>query len=232
MTNEEPTHRREIRSFVLRAGRMTDAQRRALEQDWPRFGIDFVPGATIDLDACFGRLAPHVVEIGFGNGETLTALASADPARDYLGVEVHAPGVGHLLRIAAQRELRNLRVIRHDAVEVLRDALAPDSLDAVLILFPDPWHKKRHNKRRLVQGPLLDLLASRLRPGGELALATDWEPYAQQMLELLSVHPRFRNLAPGGTGYAPRPAWRVPTRFERRGQRLGHGVRDLAFARC
>jgi tRNA (guanine-N7-)-methyltransferase len=231
MTNEDTTSRREIRSFVLRAGRITDAQRRALDELWPRFGIDVVPGTRIDLDARFGRVAPRVLEIGFGNGENVAALAAADPARDFVGVEVHPPGVGRLLRLAAEHDLRNLRVLRHDAVALLRDALEPDALDAVLILFPDPWHKKRHHKRRLVQRPFLDLLASRIRLGGQLALATDWEPYAQQMLELLTAHPQFRNLAPGGSGYAPRPAWRLQTRFERRGERLGHGVWDLAFAR-
>ncbi|MFO1425877.1 MAG: tRNA (guanosine(46)-N7)-methyltransferase TrmB [Steroidobacteraceae bacterium] len=221
---------RAIRSFVLRAGRITAAQQRALEELWPRYGVDIAPAATLDLDALFGRRAPHVVEIGFGNGDNLAALAAAHPERDYLGIEVHRPGVGRLLLAAQAAGLTNLRIACHDAVEVLQRALPPASLDEVLILFPDPWHKKRHHKRRLVQPEFVELVASRLRSGGLLELATDWEPYAQQMLEVLGASASFENVAAGG-GCVPRPDWRAVTRFERRGTRLGHGVWDLAFRR-
>ena len=220
---------RRIRSFVVRAGRMTEAQRLALERCWPRYGLDFA-AEPLDLDHCFGRSAPRVLEIGFGNGETLAALATAHPERDYLGIEVHRPGAGHLLRLAEERGLTNLRVICHDAVEVIEQRIAPASLDEVLILFADPWHKKRHHKRRLVQAPFVALLASRMRPGATLRLATDWEPYAQQMLEVLNDSADFVNASPD-RGFVPRPAWRTATRFERRGERLGHGVRDLTFRR-
>jgi tRNA (guanine-N7-)-methyltransferase len=224
---------RAVRSFVLRAGRITDAQQRALTDLWPRYGLD-VPDAEaatpFDLDAIFGRSAPRALEIGFGNGENLASLASANPQRDYLGVEVHRPGVGRLMLAAQAAGLTHLRVLCHDAVEVLQRCVAPASLDEVLILFPDPWHKKRHNKRRLVQTSFVDLVASRLRAGGVLELATDWEPYAQQMLEVLGANDRFENLSPDGT-WMPRPQWRSVTRFERRGTKLGHGVWDLAFRR-
>jgi tRNA (guanine-N7-)-methyltransferase len=225
---------RRIRSFVVRAGRMTDAQRLALERLWPRYGIDLpAAGAAarlLDLDAAFGRSAPRLLEIGFGNGETLAALAAAHPERDHLGIEVHRPGVGHLLRLAERQALTNLRVICHDAADVLEFHLGPASLDEVLILFADPWHKKRHHKRRLIQPPFVALLASRLRPGGRLHLATDWQPYAEQMLEVLEASQEFANEAAGG-GFVPRPPWRLPTRFEQRGVRLGHGVWDLSYRR-
>lgn len=239
--NPEESPRRGIRSFVLRAGRITPAQQRALEEVWPRLGVDLPADcAALDLDAVFGRAAPHALEIGFGNGENLLALAAAEPARDFIGVEVHRAGVGHLLLRADEAGLSNLRVICHDAVEVLERHIAPGTLDEVLVLFPDPWHKKRHHKRRLIQPAFVELVASRLRPGGRLQLATDWEPYARQMLEVLSACPALRNLAPeAGTaaavgaepGFVPRPAWRALTRFERRGHRLGHGVWDLSFGK-
>ena len=228
--NHDTESPRGIRSFVIRAGRVTDAQRRALDELWPRHGIDFDPGRALDLDAAFGRRAPRTLEIGFGNGDNLAALAAAHPERDYLGIEVHRPGVGRLLLRAEQARLHNLRVVAHDAVEVLRTMLAPGTLDEALILFPDPWHKKRHHKRRLVQPPFIALLASRLRAGGTLALATDWAPYAEWMLEAIAAVPQLENLAPDGR-FVPRPAWRIPTRFERRGERLGHEVFDLAFRR-
>lgn len=228
--NHDTESPRGIRSFVIRAGRVTEAQRLALDRCWPRYGIDFDPTRPLDLDACFGRRAPRTLEIGFGNGDTLAALAAAHPERDYLGLEVHRPGVGHLLRRAEEAQLDNLRVIAHDAVEVLRAMLPPASLDEALILFPDPWHKKRHHKRRLIQPPFLALLASRLRPGGRLALATDWAPYAEAMLAATDAVPEFENLAADGR-FVPRPAWRIPTRFERRGERLGHAVFDLALQR-
>ncbi|MCC6171696.1 MAG: tRNA (guanosine(46)-N7)-methyltransferase TrmB [Gammaproteobacteria bacterium] len=228
--NHDTESPRGIRSFVIRAGRVTDAQRRALDELWPRHGIDFDPGRALDLDAAFGRRAPRTLEIGFGNGDNLAALAAAHPERDYLGIEVHRPGVGRLLLRAEQARLHNLRVVAHDAVEVLRTMLAPGTLDEALILFPDPWHKKRHHKRRLVQPPFIALLASRLRAGGTLALATDWAPYAEWMLEAIAAVPQLENLAPDGR-FVPRPAWRIQTRFERRGERLGHEVFDLAFRR-
>jgi tRNA (guanine-N7-)-methyltransferase len=225
----EPTHR-PIRSFVMRTGRMTTGQARALEDLWPRYGVEYSP-ATLSLDQVFGRHAPRTLEIGFGNGEHLASLATAHPERDYFGIEVHRPGVGHLLMLAEKNGLTNLRVSTHDAVEVLRDQVPPGSLDEVLLLFPDPWHKKRHHKRRLVQPPFVELVASRLASGGVFKLATDWENYAQQMLEVLSsAHALFENLSPTGD-WMPRPDERAPTRFEKRGARLGHGVWDLAFRR-
>jgi tRNA (guanine-N7-)-methyltransferase len=221
---------RPIRSFVMRAGRMTAGQTRALEELWPRYGVDYTP-KVLALDDVFGRSAPRTLEIGFGNGEHLAALAAAHRDRDYFGIEVHRPGVGHLLMLAATNNLTNVRTSTHDAVEVLRDQIAPASLDEVLVLFPDPWHKKRHHKRRLIQPPFVELIASRLRKGGVLRLATDWEEYAVQMLEVLSgASALFTNLSPGGD-WMPRPEERAPTRFEKRGARLGHGVWDLAFER-
>jgi len=232
--NEPPPNEkshRPIRSFVMRTGRMTVGQARALEDLWPRYGVDYSPTA-LPLYALFGRRAPRTLEIGFGNGEHLASLAAAHPERDYLGVEVHRPGVGHLLMLAQSRELTNLRVSTHDAVEVLSHQLPPACLDEVLVLFPDPWHKKRHHKRRLIQAPFIELIASRLTSGGVLKLATDWEPYAVQMLEVLTAAGAlFSNLSPTGD-WMPRPDERAPTRFEKRGARLGHGVWDLAFRRC
>ena len=222
-------HPRSIRSFVTRAGRITEAQQRALEESWPKYGVEF-DGKPLDLDTLFGRSAPRVVEIGFGNGENLAALAAAHPERDYLGIEVHRAGVGRLMLAAENAQLTNVRIACHDAVEVLEHQLPPRSLDELLILFPDPWHKKRHHKRRLVQPPFIALAVSRLKPGGMLRLATDWEPYALQMLEVLSANEALQNTAADG-GYIERPAERITTRFEKRGQRLGHGVWDLAFRR-
>jgi tRNA (guanine-N7-)-methyltransferase len=222
--------RRPIRSFVMRAGRITSGQNRALDDLWPQFGVEYSP-APLDLDQLFGRTAPRSVEIGFGNGEHLAALAAAHPQRDYLGIEVHRPGVGHFLMLSAQRALTNVRASQHDAVEVLREQLAPGCLDEVLVLFPDPWHKKRHHKRRLIQPPFVELIASRLKAGGVFRLATDWEEYAQQMLAVIGAATTlFANLSPTGD-WMPRPEERTPTRFEKRGARLGHGVWDLAFGR-
>jgi tRNA (guanine-N7-)-methyltransferase len=222
----EATHR-PIRSFVVRAGRMTTGQARALEDLWPRYGVEYSP-QPLDLDAVFGRRAPRTL---VGNGEHLVSLAAAHPERDYLGIEVHRPGVGHLLMLAAGRGLTNVRASTHDAVEVLREQIPPAALDELLVLFPDPWHKKRHHKRRLIQPPFVELVASRLAPGGVLRLATDWEPYALQMLEVLSAaSASFVNLSASGD-WMPRPEERSPTRFEKRGERLGHAVWDLAFRR-
>jgi len=222
-------HPRAIRSFVTRSGRITEAQQRALDELWPKYGVDLDAG-SLNLDALFGRHAPRVVEIGFGNGENLAALAQADPERDYLGIEVHRAGVGRLLLAVETMQLRNVRIVCHDAVEVLENRLPASSLDEVLILFPDPWPKKRHHKRRLIQAAFVELLATRVKRGGVVRLATDWEPYAVQMLEVLNACTSFANLG-AKSGFIERPAERVVTRFEKRGTRLGHGVWDLAFQR-
>ena len=225
----QPEHPRPIRSFVTRSGRITEAQQRALEDLWPAYGVEF-QGAPLDLALTFGRVAPRIVEIGFGNGDNLMALATAHPDRDYVGIEVHRSGVGRVLLTAHERGLTNVKVICHDAVEVFEHQLAPDSLEEVLILFPDPWPKKRHHKRRLVQAPFVACVASRIRPGGLLRLATDWEPYALEMLAVLESSTVLRNEA-GPGAFIERPEERPTTRFERRGERLGHGVYDLAFRR-
>ena len=225
---EEAPGRRAIRSFVMRAGRMTSGQQRALDLLWPRFGIEYAD-QPLDLDALFARRAPRVVEIGFGNGEHLAALAARRPADDFVGVEVHPPGVGHLLQLIEKCGLANVRVSRHDAIEVLQQQIAPGSLAELHLLFPDPWHKSRHHKRRIVNPAFAALVAARLVPGGRFHLATDWQPYAQQMLEVLDVEPLLAN-AHGRGGFAPRDS-REPTRFERRGHRLGHGVWDLEYSR-
>lgn len=229
MNDEAAPVRRPIKSYVVRGGRLTDAQQRALDEQWPRYGVPFEP-RPLDLSALFGRVAPCTLEIGFGNGDNLLALALADPARDFIGVEVHPPGVGHLLRNAGAAQVTNLKVIQHDAVEVLRLMIAADSLDSMLVLFPDPWHKKRHNKRRLVNPEFAALAASRLRRGGTLQLATDWEPYAEAMLEVLNGAAVLRNRA-ADRRFVPRIPGRITTRFEKRGERLGHAVHDLCFER-
>jgi tRNA (guanine-N7-)-methyltransferase len=221
--------RRGVRSFVVRAGRMTAAQERAWTELWPRYGVES-GDAPIDLAAVFGRRAPLTLEIGFGNGESLVSLAAAHPERDFLGIEVHRPGVGHLMLRAEELGLSNLRAVCRDAVEVLQQCIAPGSLDEVLLYFPDPWPKKRHHKRRIVQPDFVALVASRLHAGGRFRMATDWQPYAGHMLEVASGCAQLRN-ASAGDGYVPRPESRPVTRFERRGQRLGHGVWDLAFTR-
>jgi len=220
---------RPIRSFVLRAGRITAAQERALEELWPSYGLELA-ALPFDLDAIFGRVRPRCLEIGFGTGELLAALAAANPDIDYLGVEVHRSGVGRLLLRAQQLGLRNLRVVCHDAVEVLEVGIAHGSLSEIMIFFPDPWHKKRHHKRRLIDPQFVALLAKKLRPGGIVRLATDWQPYAERMREVCNAEPALASLSPDGA-YVARPEFRPPTRFERRGERLGHGVWDLAYAR-
>jgi tRNA (guanine-N7-)-methyltransferase len=222
-------HPRAIRSFVTRSGRITSAQERALQELWPQYGVE-LDAAPLDLDALFGRRARRIVEIGFGNGDNLLALAASRPAEDFLGIEVHRPGVGRLLLQLEERELGNVRVVCHDAVEVLERYLGGPCLDEILILFPDPWPKKRHHKRRLIQPPFVALLTERLKGGGTLRLATDWEPYAAEMLVTLSGETRLCNVA-AESGFIPRPAERSPTRFERRGERLGHRVWDLEFRR-
>lgn len=220
---------RQVRSFVLRQGRLTQGQERALDAQWPHFGLDYT-GALRDFDAAFGRTAPLVLEIGFGNGEQLLFAAENEPEKNLVGLEVHAPGVGRLLQGAAELGVTNLKAYCHDAVEVLNHEVVDGSTDEVRIYFPDPWHKKRHHKRRLVQPEFVGLLARKLKPGGLLHLATDWEDYARQMLEVCDAEPRLRNRAgPGGT--VERPQWRRQTHFETRGLRLGHGVWDLLYDR-
>ena len=224
-----PLHLRRIRSFVLREGRMTPAQQRAFDTLWSRFGLNY-RGKPRDLGTCFGRQAPQVLEIGFGNGEALAWASEHDPARDYIGVEVHGPGVGRLMNALAARDATNVRLYKHDAVEVLEQEIAPGALAEVRIWFPDPWHKKRHNKRRIIQPAFVALLASRMAPDGLLHLATDWQPYAEHMLEVMEAAPEWRNaIAPGAR--APKPAWRIETHFERRGVKLGHLVSDLLYRR-
>jgi tRNA (guanine-N7-)-methyltransferase len=220
---------RRIRSFVLRAGRTTAAQERALSELWPSYGID-LEATTLDLAAVFGRAAPRCLEIGFGAGEVIGSLAEANSHIDYLGIEVHRSGVGRLMLRAEQAALKNLRIICSDAVDVLRDHIRDAAFDEVLVFFPDPWHKKRHHKRRLIEASFVTLTAAKLRDGGTLRLATDWQAYAEQMLTVCNANPALESLSPDRT-YVPRPEFRPPTRFERRGERLGHGVWDLAYAK-
>jgi len=217
--------RRGIRSFVLRAGRTTDAQARALATLGPRWIVPYTE-AEIDWTAVFGRAAPRVLEIGFGMGDATAQIAAARADIDFIGVEVHPPGIGALLQRIDAARLGNLRIVQFDAVPVLRDMIAPHSLYGVHIYFPDPWPKKRHHKRRLIQPEFVRLVASRLQPGGYLHCATDWQPYAEHMLHVLRGEPGLVNTA---ADYAPRPAWRPVSKFERRGLQLGHGVWDLLF---
>ncbi len=225
--SEAPEKMRAIRSFVLRQGRLTIAQQRAVETLLPEFGIAYAP-ELLDLAGVFGRQAPKILEIGFGMGAATAEIARNHPESDYLGIEVHTPGVGNLLRLIEEQSLSNLRVIQHDAVEVLRDMVADAVLDGVHIFFPDPWPKKRHHKRRLLQAEFVRLLCAKLKPGGYLHFATDWEEYAQWTLEVLSAEPLLTNTA---NGYAPKPEYRPETKFERRGLNLGHGVWDIVFRR-
>ena len=217
--------RRPVRSFVLRQGRLSPAQARACATLLPVFGIAYAP-RVVDLDAAFGHTAPRVLEVGFGMGETTATIAAARPETDFLVLEVHTPGVGSLLKLIGERGLRNIRIVQHDAVEVLRDMVAADALAGVHIFFPDPWPKKRHHKRRLIQPAFVALVASRLKPGGYVHLATDWQEYAEQMLAVLAAEPSLQNTT---DGYAPRPDYRPQTKFEARGLKLGHGVWDLVF---
>jgi len=217
-----------IRSFVLRQGRVSNAQSRYHEEMMAQIGVPYV-AAPHDLATVFGRsaeLAPKILEIGFGMGETSAAIAAANPGNDYLGIEVHTPGVGSLCKLVSEGGLSNLRIVQHDAVEVLRDMILPETLSGAHIFFPDPWPKARHHKRRLIQPPLVALLAGRLKPGGYIHCATDWEEYAQQMLAVLSAEPLLENTA---ADYSPRPDYRPLTKFEQRGLRLGHGVWDVIF---
>jgi len=227
MADDVPTPR--IRSFVVRAGRIGPGQVRALTELAPRFVLPFVATGPVDFAVAFDRAAPLVVEIGFGMGSTTAVMAAAAPERNFLGIEVHPPGVGALLQRIDEAGLANVRIVQHDAVEVLESMIAPGSLAAVHVFFPDPWHKKRHHKRRLIQPEFVRLLASRLAPGATLHCATDWEPYAAQMLEVLTAAPSLVNAI--GSGFAPRPASRPLTKFEQRGLDRGHGVWDLLFTK-
>ncbi len=224
----EPGLRQPVRSFVLRGGRTTPAQRRALAQLQPRYGIPFA-ARPLDLDAVFGRQARRVMEIGFGDGTQLLEQAQAAPDADFIGVEVHPPGIGRCLLGIEARGLENVRIVAHDAVEVLAQQIAPDTIDEVQLWFPDPWPKKRHHKRRIVQPAFAALVCGRLKPGGRFRIATDWEPYAEWMLEVLDAAPRLVNAAAGGRYLEA--AGRSPTRFESRGRRLGHAVYDLEYLR-
>ncbi|WP_426398792.1 tRNA (guanosine(46)-N7)-methyltransferase TrmB [Ralstonia sp. R-29] len=222
----ETGHPRRIRSFVRRAGRTSTGQQRAIDELGPRFQLPYA-AEPLDWEAAFGRTgAKRIFEIGFGMGETTAHIAQLRPDDDFLGVEVHEPGVGALLKLIGEREIGNIRICSHDAVEVLAHMIPEGTLDGIHVFFPDPWHKKRHNKRRLIQGPFVARLAAHLKPGGYLHCATDWEEYAHQMLEVLSAEPQLENTA---DGFAPRPDYRPVTKFEKRGLRLGHGVWDVVF---
>ncbi len=222
---------RSIRSFVLRTGRTTAGQAKALTDAGPKFLLPYA-AAPVDLEVVFGRAAPTLLEIGFGMGEATAHIAALMPEKNFLCCEVHTPGVGALLKRIGEQGLENIRIVQHDAVEVLDHMLPPGSLDGAHIFFPDPWHKKKHNKRRLIQPPLIAKLADRLKPGGYLHCATDWQPYAEQILEVLSAEPLLKNSADGSLGgYARKPVYRPLTKFENRGIKLGHGVWDVVFIR-
>lgn len=227
--SEAELRKRKIRSFVRREGRLTKGQEKAMAEQWPIMGIEYQP-QLLDLDQVFQRSAPRVLEIGFGMGGSLVEMAKAAPEWDYMGIEVHTPGVGACLMAAAQAELRNLRVMCHDAVEVFEHMLAEQSLERVQLFFPDPWHKARHHKRRIVQPAFVEMVHTKLKVGGEFHMATDWENYAEHMLEVMNAAPGYSNAATSGD-YMPRPDYRPLTKFEQRGHRLGHGVWDLIFTR-
>ena len=216
-----------IRSYVIRTGRMTEGQKNAFEQYWPKFGLHLEDG-QINPEKIFSSQQPLVVEVGFGMGDSLLAMAIAEPDRNFIGIEVHAPGVGRLLSATANSQLNNLRIYMADAVDVLQDCFAENSISRFQLYFPDPWHKKKHHKRRIVQPPFLELIASRMLKGGIVHFATDWQPYAQQMLALLEASDSLLNCS-GPDQYAERPVYRPATKFEQRGERLGHGVWDLVF---
>ncbi|MCL1036850.1 tRNA (guanosine(46)-N7)-methyltransferase TrmB [Shewanella corallii] len=225
--NEEGKYLRKIRSFVLREGRLTKGQEQALEAYWPTMGLDYTPD-SIDLNTVFGRDADTVLEIGFGMGASLVEMAAAAPELNFIGIEVHKPGVGACLSDAGKADVTNLRVYHHDAIEVLENSIADGSLARVQLFFPDPWHKKRHHKRRIVQGEFAQLIRRKLKVGGVFHMATDWENYAEHMLEVMSAAEGYRNQS-GTNDYVPRPDHRPLTKFEARGHRLGHGVWDLMF---
>jgi len=233
MKEQKPVHensaRRSVRSFVLRAGRLTDGQRRALDELWPRFGV-MDDQNVLDFEVLFGNDHPVIMEIGFGDGDVTWQMASAHSEENYLGVEVHQPGVGRLLMKLEQERIDNVRIARADAVELLRERIPAGSLSGVRIYFPDPWPKKRHHKRRIVQRPFIGLLAKKMKSGAILHMATDWEPYARHMMEVMHGSPEFENLSPSGD-VCPQPEWRPRTKYERRGERLGHTVYDLVYRR-
>lgn len=230
-TGRTGAERRPIRSYVIRGGRLTSGQARALERLWPKYGIETqTADRPLDMPTLFGREAPVVVEIGFGNGETTWRAAQAYPEQNFIGVEVHPPGVGRLLMALDEHGLENVRIAREDAVEFMREFIAPASLAGVRIYFPDPWPKKRHHKRRIIQPPFVDRLAACMAPGAVLHLATDWAPYAEHMTDVVRQNKAFRNLAESGA-YGSRPEWRPETRYERRGRKLGHRVYDLLYER-
>ena len=226
--NREIQHR-PVRSFVLRQGRLTPAQQKALDNYWQQYGIDF-SDARLDFDAIFERTAPITLEIGFGNGESLLEQACNNPERNFLGIEVHTPGVGHLIKGIHQAGINNLRVMRHDAVEVLDKQIPENSLDRVQLFFPDPWHKKRHHKRRILKSDFVEAIRKHLRIGGHFHMATDWENYAENMLETMDQHPGFINIA-GEAHFVSAEGLRPQTKFERRGLKLGHGVWDMVYER-
>ena len=230
-TPADTAHHRNIRSFVRRTGRTTIGQAKAFADVGPQFLLPY-KAEPADFEAVFQRSAPTILEIGFGMGEATAHIAALMPEKNFLCCEVHTPGVGALLKRISEQGLANIRILQHDAVEVIDNMLPPASLDGVHIFFPDPWHKKRHNKRRLIQAPLVAKLAARLKPGGYLHCATDWQPYAEQILEVLAAEPLLKNTADGSAGgYAPKPAYRPLTKFENRGIKLGHGVWDVVFTR-
>ncbi len=219
---------RTVRSFVLRQGRLTSGQEAALKKLWPDFGLEASDG-LFDFTAVFDRQAPVTLEIGFGNGDSLATMARNSPERDFVGIEVHRPGVGHILHLIEKYDLKNLRVIRDDAVEIIKNNIAENSLDCVQLFFPDPWHKKKHNKRRIVQPEFVSLLATRLQKGGIFHMATDWQEYAEHMAEVMEAHPDFESIS--DSPYSKKPESRPETKFERRGLDRGHGVWDLLY-RC
>lgn len=225
----QKARKRTVRSYVLRAGRVTEGQKRALEELWPVYGVE-AANQPLDLEAQFGNAQPVIMEIGFGNGDATWQMAKASPDRNYLGVEVHKPGVGSLLLKLEENGLENVRIASEDAVEFLAERIPDGSLDGICIYFPDPWPKKRHHKRRIIQAPFVALMARKIAAGGLLHLATDWEPYAEFILEVMHAAPDFENLSPSGD-VCPKPEWRPPTKYEKRGQRLGHRVSDLVFRR-
>lgn len=227
-TNSTPEHLRTIRSYVIRGGRLTTSQQHALETLWPLYGLEHASG-LLDQNSVFGRTAPLVMEIGFGMGDSLLTMAKDNPTLDFIGVEVHRPGVGRLLHEIESHQLKNLRVYCHDAKEILRDCIADGMLSGIQIFFPDPWHKKKHNKRRLIQGEFVEQLRPKIALGGRLHMATDWEPYAAHMMEVMSAARHFSNAA--GDGHYSSNTERPLTKFEKRGQRLGHVVNDLVFIR-
>lgn len=225
--SQQSEHQRRIHSYVLRQGHMTAAQQRAIDEYWAQLGVDYV-NQKIDLNDIFKRINPKILEIGFGMGTATVEIAQRLPDHDFLAVDVHGPGVGNLCKLIVQQDIKNIRVMKHDAVEVVENMLSENALDGIHIFFPDPWHKKRHNKRRLIQTPFVEKLLRCLKKGGYIHLATDWEEYAMQMLEVLSALPQLQNTV---ADFAPTPAYRPETKFEARGKRLGHGVWDLVFVK-